>query len=946
MSESQLSAEQTPTSRWTVRRALVVLAMMALAIPFMAVQLSRLSLENDVATWLPADDPHSRVLAWFHSHFGEQSGLLVSWDGASLNDPRVEDFATALAGPADEFGQRREPRSGILEVRSPRDLIRRMIASDVNRETAIEQLQGVIIGTGLLKVRLTSAGKQQQDQIVEQIREQAQRELGFKLTFRPPELEQQATEDINAAEEPEEATFREDEFSGPGADDPYPFAPAHDFQIEWPGMTPKSPTTAKIIEICREVNQQNEQQLVERAFFAPGSPVAVIVTLDHEGEEHVQQSLTMIREVASAVGVPESSLRMGGSPVGRGELDREAQGASWNKGVPWWNLPKRSPVIMSGIVGIGLSFIVLQSFRLAVLVLIADLYVAALAVALLPATGHKMNMVLIVMPNLLIVLTASGAVHIANYWKHAAAKKLEGAVSSAVKMGWQPCVLASLTTAVGLSSLTTSVLRPVKEFGMFSAIGCIMSLAVVLLGFPSMLRLWRGSAPPPESADHSIWRRLGHWLHRHGTVVTLCGVLAMALGVYGLKWFRTETKVIRYFQPDSRIVQDYEFLEHNLAGIAPVDVVIAFDTQAQEDLTSVERMELVRQVKEEVADYPEISGTLALSDFRSPLEPPPDDAPPLVKIRFNRTDAELKKFLATAKSEGHQGLVAANQARLDVNFEHRQIDIPAGSELWRVRAQVAILTDLDYGVLTDDLNSIVSDAIAGIPGTTHVVTGTVPLFLRTQNAVVESLIKSFGLAFTAIACVIMILLRHPVAGLITMLPNLMPVIVVFGLISAIGVPVDIGTMITASVALGIAVDGTLHLLTWFRDGLRQGMSRRDAIALGLAHCGPAMWQTSASIGFGLSMLAFADLLLISRFGWLMGALIGFALIADILFLPALLAGPLGTMIEKPITRNRIEKQASHENEPLLIDDSTLSSESDGTHGDENSHVPEPARTDS
>jgi uncharacterized protein len=133
---------------------------------------------------------------------------------------------------------------------------------------------------------------------------------------------------------------------------------------------------------------------------------------------------------------------------------------------------------------------------------------------------------------------------------------------------------------------------------------------------------------------------------------------------------------------------------------------------------------------------------------------------------------------------------------------------------------------------------------------------------------------------------------------ITMLPNLLPVGVVFGLISWGGIPVDIGTMITASVALGIAIDGTLHLLTWFRDGLRRGMSREDAIALGLAHCGPAMWQTSAAIGLGLLMLITAELLLISRFGWLMAALIGAALLADIVFLPALLSGPLGTLIAR------------------------------------------------
>ena len=174
----------------------------------------------------------------------------------------------------------------------------------------------------------------------------------------------------------------------------------------------------------------------------------------------------------------------------------------------------------------------------------------------------------------------------------------------------------------------------------------------------------------------------------------------------------------------------------------------------------------------------------------------------------------------------------------------------------------------------------------------------VPLFLRTQQAVLRSLIESFGLAFALIAIVMIVVLRHPISGLISMLPNLFPVGVVFGLISWARIPVDIGTMITASVALGIAIDGTLHLITWFQEGIRDGLSRDEATCKALRHCGPAMWQTSIAIALGMLMLTGADLLLISRFGWLMAALIAMALIGDVVLLPALLHGWLGAIIER------------------------------------------------
>ena len=230
----------------------------------------------------------------------------------------------------------------------------------------------------------------------------------------------------------------------------------------------------------------------------------------------------------------------------------------------------------------------------------------------------------------------------------------------------------------------------------------------------------------------------------------------------------------------------------------------------------------------------------------------------------------------------------------------------SGDELWRITAQVAVMSDYDYAHLTNDqqtgeLDNIVKGVLKTHPGSTHVVTGMVPVFLRTQQAVLDSLIWSFALAFGVIAVVMMILLRNPVSGILTMLPNLMPVGIVFGLLSWAGQAVDIGTMITASVALGIAVDGTLHLITWFRAGLRDGLERHDAVARSLSQCGPAMWQTSLAVGLGLLMLAPAELLLISRFGWLMAALIGAALIANVVLLAALLSGPLGWMIQRGMT---------------------------------------------
>ncbi len=190
-----------------------------------------------------------------------------------------------------------------------------------------------------------------------------------------------------------------------------------------------------------------------------------------------------------------------------------------------------------------------------------------------------------------------------------------------------------------------------------------------------------------------------------------------------------------------------------------------------------------------------------------------------------------------------------------------------------------------------------------------VYTGVVPVVYKAQNTLLVSLIESVVWAFALIA-IVMICLLSPArsfwsaftprnalqaigSGAISMVPNIFPVVIIFGFMGHCNTLVDIGSMMTASVAMGVAVDDTIHFLTWFRDGLRRGMDRRDAILAAYKHVAPAMTQTTIIGGLGLSVFALSTFTPTQRFGTLMLALLGAALVGDLIFLPALLASPLG-----------------------------------------------------
>ena len=130
-----------------------------------------------------------------------------------------------------------------------------------------------------------------------------------------------------------------------------------------------------------------------------------------------------------------------------------------------------------------------------------------------------------------------------------------------------------------------------------------------------------------------------------------------------------------------------------------------------------------------------------------------------------------------------------------------------------------------------------------------------------------------------------------------MIPNIVPSVVVFGLMGWSNFVVDIGAMMTASVALGIAVDDTLHFIVWFRRGLAAGYDRHTAIRYAFARCGTAMFQTSLICGVGLLGYSLSPFVPISRFSWIMSLMLFGALAGDLVLLPALLAGPLGRFFE-------------------------------------------------
>lgn len=866
--------------------------------------LSQIHLENDVAGWLPKDDPQTVILDWYQKHFPNEDRLLVSWDDCSLTDTRVSRLVTELSG-VERNGVREGGSPYVADVKLPADLLKRMMREEIPFATALQRTQGLLTGNGPLCIRLTDAGRLRGEFMRKEILRLANDEHRLNARLVQQSMPMPSSEGLSVDDE---ASWKLHD----ALTEYLRSQPLFDLQISWPRMHVDREKT----ELFRKsltallspeaIPGADSSACVEETFYIPGSMAAVSVGLNDAGSADHKLALADVLAAAEAAGIPYSSLHLGGRPVAGTALNEAVKRSGWNRDIPWWNLPRRSPMLTSSLVTILLSIVVLRSLRLTILVQLVSILAALLAVSLVPVTGGSMNMVLVVMPPLLIVLTTSGAIHLCNYWKNSGVSDPTESVHRATAVCWLPCILASSTTAIGLASLCVSSLVPVRDFGIYASIGCGISFFVTLYLLPALMLYWPQSPPKPESVDTSVWRGLGLFVFRwRYPVAAVCLAATVACG-YGLTRFRTETKVIRYFPDDSRVVQDYNFLEENLSGIVSVDTIVKFDQASQQQIPFMDRARKVMEVQQALQKHPEVSGTLSLSSFLDLSQPDTSSMSRMQRMQVRRRESEIEKRVHEKLAAGGKesaGLSSMLTVATEAADWRRPGDAAlnnANDELWRITCQSSIMSDYDYAVLTKELDAISSKhlALVGSPGTGHIVTGLIPIFLRTQQALLESLISSFALAFLVIGAVMALQLRSVTAAAFAMLPNLMPVIVVFGLVSWAGIRIDIGTMITGSVALGIAVDGTLHVMTWFQILIRQGIPRREAVAKAMEHCGPALWQTSAAVGIGMLALYPVELLLISRFGWIMAGMIFAALIGDAILLPALLAGPLGAVLEK------------------------------------------------
>ncbi len=527
-------------------------------------------------------------------------------------------------------------------------------------------------------------------------------------------------------------------------------------------------------------------------------------------------------------------------------------------------------------------FASLKSIKLAWSVFITAIFCQQLSMALMYYTGVQMDSVLLLVANLTFVLTIAGGLHLVNYYLEARHAGNDSAVGTAVAAARRPTILAATTTAIGMLSLCVSQIKPVRNFGFFAALSVLCATCVLFVMLPVMIaqfppRLRKSKAQQTVSVRSSKrWLWLVVFVTRLRWGIMLLAVVALSFGVAGVTRLSTSTRFQDFFQADSKVLQDEEWLEKHVANLVPVEVVVRFPVEHSTNANKrklaqefVSRLDVVEKLRVAISDIPGISGSITPRNFTPP-------------IPRGRT------FRDVARRSTRRQLIYAHRADLtSLGFWRENED----EELWRVSLRVSSDPKLDYGQFLQTLDERICEVInqqSGSMGPTFIVCGGVPLVYKAQSQLLNDLIASFGLALLMIAAVMIFVLRGLVTGLLAMIPNVLPSVLVFGIMGWLEWTVEIGAMLTATAAMGIAVDDTLHFITWFRRDTNNSLRPRQVLNYAYTRCGTAMIQTSLICSFGMVVFSLSPFVPIQRFAWLMFTLLLLALVCDLLVLPAVL----------------------------------------------------------
>ena len=440
--------------------------------------------------------------------------------------------------------------------------------------------------------------------------------------------------------------------------------------------------------------------------------------------------------------------------------------------------------------------------------------------------------------------------------------------------------ITSLTTAAGLASFATSDVSAVARLGIFASLGVLLLLAYVLLILPALIRLLPIKNKPRASAEKSqnkdLMDTVLHWfssvsVQYYRSILVGTGVLVIA-GVAAITQIEFSHNPLTWLPPENTGRIATEVVDAEMKGSITMEIII--DTGEENGIIQPARL----QAMDELAEYAYtltgdtyfVGKVVSIADVVKEIHQALNENDPAYYVIADNEELIAQEILLFENS-GSDDL----EDLVDSQFS-----------LARMTVKVPWVDAVEYVDLLDQVMAKSEELFDDQVQVSS--TGMIAMLVKTVTSAITSTAVSYGLAFLAIAIMMMVMLGSVKLGLISMIPNLLPVIAVLALMWLLSLPLDMYSMLIGAIVIGLAVDDTVHFMHNFKRYFDQHGDTALAIEQTLQGAGRAMLVTTIVLCAGFFAYFFSAMTNLMAFGVLTSFAIVMALIADFLVAPALM----------------------------------------------------------
>jgi len=610
----------------------------------------------------------------------------------------------------------------------------------------------------------------------------------------------------------------------------------------------------------------DEPALAGRLIAYDGATTAVSVTLQFPGADHTRhlpESVAYAEQLAAQLrsDYPDLTVALTGVAIFSAAEIQVSEADSY----------RLVPVMY------GLMIVLLWVFLRSLSGTLATLSVVSLSVltalGLMSWLGIKMNASTALAPIIIFTLAIADSVHIllSTFQEMRNGRSKADALVESLRINAEPVFLTTLTTGIGFLSLNFSDSPPFNELGNVTAIGVFAAWVFAMSFLPALVSILPLRIRPRAEGRRLAMERFGDFVVRR-RMPLFWGMATLTLAAIAfIPRLELDDRFIRWFDESVPFRVDTDFATANLTG--PYSLEFSIGAGESGGISEPAYLQRLDAFTAWLREQPEITHVNSFTDVMKRLNKSMHgDDPDWYRLPERRDLAA--QYLLLYEMSLPYGLDLNSQIDLDKSAsrltvtldtlpQQRIIEVIERSEAW----------------LAENMP----------PAMQAKATGTIVMFVHLAVRNIIGMLGGTALAFLLISLTLVFALRSLRLGLISLIPNFIPVLITFGLwalfVGEIGI---IASMITAT-SMGLIVDDTVHILSKYRRAKREhGLGTHDAIRYSFAHVGKALWVTTAVMVAGFLVLAFSSFKLNADMGILTAMVVSVALLMDFLLLPALL----------------------------------------------------------